>query len=160
MLRFSQISAKADDMQRVMVMDLNFKITDMQHKFNCYLLPTALMPSTQSMFSGQQSPHNRVNVWDILSCQKDFLPLQPHNKVPPHMVCAASQMAGKAGDLGMFTYGIVQLEDSGKPYPPFWCRSLRWSKCPAVKRCQMNEIYPEIVKSTQYCFAVLVDMPL
>lgn len=46
-LRFPQISAEVDGTQRVMVMHLNFKITDVQHKLSSRLHPAAL--STQKL---------------------------------------------------------------------------------------------------------------
>lgn len=105
LLRFSQISAEADNMHRVMVMDLNFKITDVQHKLSSHLCPATLMPH-KACFQDTKTPIivlMSYQIWDILSSQKDFLAHKPHN-IGPHMGwCAASQMEDKVGDLGMLT---------------------------------------------------------
>lgn len=60
MLRFSQIPTKVDDMQRVMLMDLNIKITGIQLKFSLQLRPAATnaidtKPRTQDFLT--HTPH-------------------------------------------------------------------------------------------------------
>ncbi len=102
-------------MQRVMVMDLNFKITDVQHKLSSYLCPAALMPSTESMFSGPQNPHNIFHVLPSLG----------------HLVMSKILLNAQTPQYKP-TYGLVSCESDGRQ---------RWRSWYATKTRSLESEY-------------------